>query len=247
MTSDNTGSAVFAQQTQQQASPDLGPKTVETDVAYADQLAAITNDQGVAKYTSVNDALNALKATQEHIKTLESENLGFRNNASSGATRDEILNALKPSQPNVDGQTSQPQMDAMAIKDTTMDVIRQYEAQKVAQSNQNSVNKELTERYGDKALDVYSNKALELGLQMQDMDSLAATAPAAVLAYFATSKGNVFKQSAPGSVNTEAFNTHQSQNQPAKFDNLMIGAKTEDLVSAWKQVKEQVNQTLNIN
>ena len=77
-------------------------KTGNDNPVYADQLADIKNAQGTPKYSSVSDALVALKSTQEHIKTLETENAEYRTNATSTTKIQEMIEGLKNNSINND-------------------------------------------------------------------------------------------------------------------------------------------------
>ena len=63
----------------------------------ADQLlGAIVNSEGKQKYGTIEDALKATAAAQEHIRRLEEENTSFRQKVEESTTLQAVLDAVKP-------------------------------------------------------------------------------------------------------------------------------------------------------
>lgn len=247
---DNSDKGVFTDVPNTE-SPDKGVKTGDSDTAFADQLADIKNAQGAPKYGNVSDALMALKTTQEHIKTLETENAEYRTNATSATQIQEMIEGLKNSSTNSDNeQTSQEPLDATMIKDTTLNTIKEYELQRTLKENRMSVGTSLSNKFGTtKAQEVYRDKARELGLTVADLDSLAAKSPHAVLAYFGSTTQGPSTQNVnnASSVNTSAFATQQQNTkQTTRFDNLMFGGKTSEITNAWREISAQVSKQYEI-
>lgn len=227
-------------------------KTGDDNPVFADQLADIKNAQGSPKYSTVSDALVALKSTQEHIKTLETENAEYRTNATSTTKIQEMIEGLKNNGIN-NGEYEQtshnPQLDTSTIRDTTLNTIKEYELQRKLEENKKSVGNKLSEKFGaTKAQEVYGNKARELGLSVGDLDSLAAKSPDAVLAYFSTTQqDNNLNINNTSSVNTSALlNQQKADNQITRFDNLMFGGKTSEITAAWREISAQVSKQYEI-
>jgi len=220
--------------------PDQGNKAIDVDVVFADQLAAIKNDQGAPKYSTVNDALHALKSAQSHIKTLEDENSDYKTKVTSDNNMQTILDALKSNKDELASQTSETQIGVQDLEGTTMEVIQKYEAQKEADRNQQEVTSMLVEKFGDKAKEMYIKKANDLGLSAKDLDTLSARSPNAVFEFFKEADKVAFNTNVESSVNTSALGS-ASTTSPQKFDGLMYGAKEGALKSAWQQSAEQVN------
>lgn len=225
--------------------PDQGNKAIDVDVVFADQLAAIKNDQGVPKYSTVNDALHALKSAQSHIKTLENENSDYKTKVTGESNMQTILDALKSNKDELASQTSEPQIGVQDIEGTTLEVIQKYEAQKAANRNQQEVSSMLVKRFGDKAKDMYVKKANDLGLSATDLDNLSARSPNAVLEFFKESSTPAFNKNVEGSVNTSALGLTPNT-APKQFDGIMYGAKEGALKSAWQEIAGQVNKQYNI-
>jgi hypothetical protein len=224
------------------ATPDQGVKTPEVNLneIFQDTLSQIKNDQGDPKYSDVFTALNALKHTQDHVKTLEEENARFREEGIRAASMDEVLQQMTANQ-DQNVQTTPTGLDAESVKDVTLDTLRQYEAQKVSASNQKSVVEALTKTYGQKAEEMYTKKAQELGLDTSTFDSLAASSPKAVLSYFDVKDKETYFNPTKGSVNTEALGKENPPKRAPK--NIMYGASTSDVLDAWRSAGQGLYDT----
>lgn len=206
---------------------------------YSQLLEEITNEQGEPKYSNVEDAIKALKNSQEHISTLEMENHQLREGMQKAKTVDDILGQLDSTRnQSDDNQTSFSMEDIASYIEQTLE---QREARLAAQGNLSSVKDRLVSTYGEKADEVYANKAQELGLSTDMLDHLAAISPQAVTAYFdnKSSSNTTTSKNLSGTVNTEAFQKHNESPQAPK--SIMYGASTEDMISAWKQTYDNLN------
>lgn len=218
--------------------PDLGVKTPQPqpdlNSVFKDQLSSITDENGEQKYNDVMTALSALKHTQEYVKTLETENAGFREEDTKAATMDEVLAQLKTTQDKQSGPTSSPELDVDKLRNVTLETLMEYEAQKVSIANQQKVIEALTGKFksGEKAEEAFIAKARDLGISVKTMNELSASSPKAVLEYFQMSSSESTSSFVEGSVNTDAL-ASQTSESPAK-KNIMYGASTEDIVSAWR-------------
>lgn len=207
----------------------------ESAAAFMERLAAIKNDEGIQKYSSVEDALDALSASQEHIKRLERENADFRGKEIKAHTTEEILSLLNSSKK--DEGDNQNQIDMEQIKGLIQQTVSERESAIRAKENQKLVSSALTAMYGEKAEEIYLSKARELGIDVGSMDSLASASPKAVLAYFNTKSGNV-GQNVNGTVNTETFVTPKEATNP----NIMFGASKTQVMDLWREIASSVNQ-----
>ena len=243
----NTKTEQPTQQTPDQTvTPDQGAKTPDMNEIFADKLAQITNDQGEQKYSNVFTALEALKATQDHVKTLEGENKQLREEHTKAATMDEILQQMTANKDQT-VETKTSGFDAESVKGVTRQTLQEIMAEQAAADNQKSVVEQLKKKFGsqEKAEEQYIAKAAELGLSTDVLDNLAASSPKAVLNYFDV-KGEVTpNKNVEGSVNTEAFKAHQEKTEAPK--NIMYGADSVDIVNAWKAAGQAVQNELENN
>lgn len=215
-----------AQDLVQNPQPDLNQ-------VFGDSLAQIKNEAGEQKYSDVTTALAALKYAQPHIKTLEDENATYRQEQVKAKTMDEVLAQLQTTNNNQTDMTSSPALDVEAQRNVTLETIQQYEQQKTALANQQTVEKALVEKFKDagKAAEAFTSKANDLGIDVKMLETLAASSPKAVLEYFELSQ-TVTKPIVEGSVNTDALQLNVSQ--PVEKKQIMFGATSQDLVNAWR-------------
>lgn len=207
---------------------------VDINKMFADQLASIKNDQGSPKYSSVEDALKALQNSQEHIKKLEVENQNMREKESESKAIDDILLALNSKKEGSDD--SQNRVDPEAIKKLVELTFSEKEKKMTAANNKKSVIESLAKKFGDKAEEKYLSRAQELGMSVEDMDSLAKQSPKAALAFFSGMETAVTKN-ITSSVNTTNF----MKSPPQKPKSVMFGASSEEMLSTWRQAAASVN------
>lgn len=195
------------------------------------------------KYQSVEDALKSVPHAQKHIQTLETELANVKEELSKRATTEELLQEVRS------GLTREapPQavdFDQNRLSQIVEQTLDNKEKLRVAKSNAGSVVSKFTEKYGEKAEEAYLTIAKESGLTVQQLNSLAASSPGAVLKL--AGLGN--QQSTPvatpqGTVNTQSVgNTQTNANLTSRVPK---GATTRDMVSAWKVAGEKIKQTAN--
>lgn len=136
------------------------------------------------KYKSLEELDKAYGHANEHIAQLEKELEQFREAQDAKTGNDEmlqkILDQLKPAkQPD---QTAEPQD---RVEDVVAKLLEQRERETVQKTNQQQVREALKAKFGDKAGEVYKEKAKELGV---DLDALTAQSAKAVLQLFGASK-----------------------------------------------------------
>jgi hypothetical protein len=195
------------------------------------------------KYQSVEDALKSVPHAQKHIQTLETELANVKEELSKRATTEELLQEVRS------GLTREapPQavdFDQNRLSQIVEQTLDNKEKLRVAKSNAGSVVSKFTEKYGEKAEEAYLTIAKESGLTVQQLNSLAASSPGAVLKL----AGLGTQQSTPvatpqGTVNTQSVgNTQTNANLTSRVPK---GATTRDMVSAWKVAGEKIKQTAN--
>jgi hypothetical protein len=163
------------------------------------------------KYRTVDDALASVPHAQQHIAKLEADNKALREQQLAIQAR---LDSLLTKAPSTDGVSYAAQQQSTAGSPVDVEALveqvlakRQLEAK--TQENSSKVAAELKQLYADKAESVYVAKAQELGLDVKDLNSMAAKSPQAVLALF---KQVSIQQSGgmQGSVNTLALGAGES-------------------------------------
>lgn len=146
----------------------------------ADQLlSAIVNSEGKQKYGSVEDALKATAAAQEHIRRLEEENTTFRQEVEKSTTLQSVLDAMKPR------EESEPAAPTSSIGEDDVaqlleGMLNKRETEATAKSNVSKVTSAFVEKHGVEAEAKYYESATALGFTNSEINELAARNPAAV-------------------------------------------------------------------
>lgn len=194
------------------------------------------------KYQSVEDALKSVPHAQKHIQTLESELAAAREELAKRRTTEELLDEIKSGiQPQVTPAGTEFDQDKlMQLVDQTLEV---KERQRQAKTNASQVAAKFTEKFGNQAETVYKSIAAENGLTEQQLNSLAASSPNAVLKLAGLAEVKSTPAAKPNSsVNTQALT--QKVDPSALSARVKQGATTKDLVNAWKIAGEKAKQNL---
>lgn len=234
---DQNSAATPPVQQQQQAAPD----------AYEDLLKGIKNDAGLPKYATLEDALNALKHSQEYIPQVktqlsqkEQELVDLRAQLAQQASLEDVVSRLtKPSQP--EPQDNHPKgsgLDESAVMQLVQQQLERNQQVQSAQANQQQVENALKSKFGDKAAEVVKQRAAELGLTPQALGELSSKSPQAVLALFNT-QGSQGPKPTTSSVNTSNFSQPQTAlERPTK--SLLTGASSKEQAAYMTKIREEV-------
>jgi len=174
------------------------PANPQLDV-FVEKLMTITDETGRPKYDSIEKALDALNASQAHIKRLEDEAKAraveeqkLRDQVAQAKTLEDVIKKLggqNVSEPEKQQEATPPnsglsEEQAAELVRKVLQGERQTEA---AVTNLRTVNDTLKSKFGDKAPQVVAEKAKELGTTPQQLKELSATNPNMVLALFGNS------------------------------------------------------------
>lgn len=161
---------------------------------FADKLKAIVNEKGEPKYKDTQSALDALKASQDHIKRLEDEAKLRQSEISNAVAEKARADALEEivqrfsnnSPPPSKVETPTKEVDETAIVKTLEALLERRDAKTVAQTNVQAVTSALVAKFGDeeKTKAAVAAKAAELGMTPQKLGALSSENPKAVLAWF---------------------------------------------------------------
>ena len=160
-----------------------------------DILSSIVNEEGKPKYGSVDDALVALKHSQEHIAKLEKEALERKAALEASSAQEEKLKTLEETLERlIDSQKptlpqDTPQDKGLSQEEVARLIEEQFTTnrqQAAREANQQAVNQALIEKYGDKTQVIVEEKARSLGKTVEDLGALAANDPKLVLELFST-------------------------------------------------------------
>lgn len=209
--------------------------TGQTVQDYHDELMNIKDANGKQKYSSVEEALKAIPHANDHISRIEAENAEYRQKlAEATAAEDLVAKIQQASTP----QTSEnPSVSMEAITTLVDQAIAAKDQQSKVQSNQGKVANQLTERFGDKAEEMYLAKGKELGLGPQTLNEIAGTSPEAVLAWF----GESVQKTNPTTIKSTVVSHGMRQPQGTNDKRSVMGTVSDvDLRSEWSRIKQQV-------
>lgn len=162
---------------------------------FADKLKVIVNDKGEPKYKDTQSALDALVASQEHIKRLEDEAKARQSEIANAVAEKARADALEEIVQRFSNNSQTPSKvetptkeayDETAIVKTLETLLANKEAQTNAQKNTQAVTNALVAKFGDveKTKAAVAAKAAELGMTSQELGALSSKTPKAVLAWF---------------------------------------------------------------
>lgn len=219
-------------------------------------LSSIKNERGEPKYKSVQDALNALKHSQEYIPSLKQtkEELEQKLNDAMAkiAKMDQLEQTVQQlTQRQEEQGNNQPQVfDEGKIAELVTRTLSKTQQEAVAKQNQLAVVNKLKEVYGDKAEEVFYGKASELGLTIAEFNALAAKTPKAVLNLVGVSESSQPVRQSSG-VNTVGFQPKPDSFIGRNKKSVMLGASRNDIVAerqaAANMVEELHSQGLSIS
>ena len=204
--------------------PEVTTTPVTSPDPYTDILKGITDD-GRQKYGTVSDALNSIPAKETHISNLEKELSEMRAKLEQSTSVDAVLNKLNEQQ-----TTDQSNgVDESTVLELVNQALSTNKAKESADSNITTVTTKMTEMFGDDAEKVFYDKAKELGVSAEFLNTMSAKSPKAVLSYFPETKQTVTRTTT--GVNTAAFNTTGTDTPKT---NIMGGASSSEIVALWK-------------
>lgn len=135
------------------------------------------------KYATPEAALESLPHAQHHIDNLEQEMSNMREDLAKRKSVEEVLQEINKTTTGseVEPQLTQDQLDALIDSR-----LQARTAQDIRDANTNEVKKTFVNNFGDneKANEAYNQKAKELGISIEELNTLSATSPKAVFSMF---------------------------------------------------------------
>jgi len=210
-----------------------------SDTSFTDLLGSIKNERGEPKYKDVQTALDALKHSQTFIPQLKTEKeqleielANMKKEVERLKTVEDTVTRLTSSQPQQTPQQSNG-LSADDVANLVSQTLSRKETEAVQKANLNTVVSQLQEVFGKDAETNFYSKAKELGMSIEEMNTLAAKSPQAVFKILGIEKkqgqGNPQSISTKSSLNTDGY---QPQNESFVSRNkkpVILGATTEEL------------------
>lgn len=221
---------------------------------FADKLKTIVGPDGKPKYANTQMALDALFASQAHIVTLEAEKAQeraeierLREVERNARSLEEIAERLKNTNtPDPRTVTPSSGVDENTVNTLVVKALEARDRQSLAQANFKRVNDTLTEKFKDKAPEVVSAKALELGMSPKELGELSSRNPQLVL--------SLFGSATPASPSPTTTSIHYPSSPPAIDEvkrpekSLISGtyATVKNQKELMAQIREQVYKKLDV-
>lgn len=224
---DQTNTSIFNQETATPV-PEITPAPKEDPSATL--LASILAEDGRQKYATVEDAIKSISHSQEHIRRLEQETAALNEEIARRKTAEEVLEEIKATKP-VEA-TPSPGIDYSQVESLVDQRLQATEQRKVASDNTSKVVSVMSEKFGDKAEEVFIKTAQDSGISVDQLNALAASSPMAVLKLVGVeAKAESSAPFSSGSVNTESLRSPASQTTSVKVP---PGAGKDVLMAAWR-------------
>lgn len=187
------------------------------------------------KYGSVEAALKALPHAQKHIATLEAEAQALREQLAKEKALAESMTALNGQRPSAPATPAVADVDIESVIDRKL---KQTAEKQLAEANVAEFKAAMAAKFGDKASEVWTAKAKEIGVSTDFLTQLVSKSAVAGKELFGLKETAKPTPPTSGStVNTGVLSNAQPATAPKP---VMGGVKTADLVSAWRTAAEQV-------
>lgn len=224
---------------QAQPAPQGGePKAAETVPAtdsYANQLASIVTEDGRQKYADVNTALNSIPHAQSHIAELTRKNAELEAEVQKRAGMEQVLERIDSKNQTNSETPSDNSLSEAHVMELLNSALTQREEQSTALANEIALTNGLVEKFGtkEKAMEMLANKAKELNVNVDFMQSLAQKSPKAVLSYFGEAAASAPSPVAPGNNTTTLQSQTQDVNKLEEAKAKLFGQR-DPLVESWR-------------
>lgn len=219
--------------------------------AFNDLLASIKNEKGEPKYRDVPTALDALNHSQSFIAQLKAERDALAAEKAQLALENEKLKTVEDTVFKLTSQqTQQPTTSTVISEEVVANLVQETlnkrEAAMVQQTNVSKVVNQMQAAFGENAEKAFYEKANEVGLSAQQINSLAAQSPQAVLRLFGLEGTQTNKQANTSttstSVNTSGFTPRQHSFIGKNDKGVLIGATSSDFLAELNASKGLANE-----
>lgn len=246
---------VFNKPADQQNEQEQVAPSGKVDV-FVDKLMSITREDGSPKYDNLEKALDALAQSQTFIPQLQQENAAYKQHIeelSKKLTEAESLESIVNRMKTVDQEEqvvtptqSNSNQDDATVEQKIEQLLSKREAEKNAVANLTKVNDIIKNKFGEKAHEVVSAKAAELGITTDEFKQLAARSPNLVLGHFGAVQSTPSPTSS--SVNIHGFKTQSERvAPPAKSLISGAGANDRDRAEYMRKIRAEVYSDLGVS
>lgn len=228
------------------------PQTASSSDPIADLLGSIKNEKGEPKYRDVTTALDALKHSQEFIPQIKQENDTLKNELAQLREQVSKLSQIEQTVQKLTStsQEQQPQaapaFDEKTVAELVTKTLTAQQQKAIQQANTQTVVNAMKESFGQEAEKMFYTKAAELGMQPEDINSLAAKTPQAVLKLFGLTDNKSTQSKLPtpttGGINTAGYVQKPDTFVKKNDKGVLLGATTNDVVEELRAASQLVNE-----
>ena len=134
------------------------------------------------KYRTVEDLANGYQNADGHINKLEGEGVQLRSELDKRLNAEDMVDTIKREREELQAarqapENTTPSLDEDSLSKLISSTLDQRDTQKTAAVNQQIADTKMKELYGDKAGEVFQNKARELGISVEFLGEVAAKSP----------------------------------------------------------------------
>ena len=188
------------------------------------------------KYANVEAALASIVPAQAHIANIEGENATYKTKLESNDKLDSILTKLNQST-DTQVPTSTQALNVGDIVNAVKDDLRQEATATTKASNRASVERKMTEKFGEAAPTKTVEIAKQLGMSIQDLTTLCEASPNAALQLMGVDSNPASQER----LQTDQLDGTPRVGDPQAPKTVMFGAKSGDILSAWRASAPQSN------
>lgn len=211
-----------------------GAETGVNEGGYADLLSTIRTPDGRQKYADIPTALNSIPHAQSKIDELSGKVAELQAELQKRQGMEDMLERIQSSTNVPETPSANSGLDEQAVTSILQQQLAQMEQAKAREANAMAVRNALETKYGDKAEEVFNQKAQELGVDTSYFTELAFTAPQLILSHFEGAKSADPQPLGGQGVNTSTIKPSAPERKP-----VMRGASIKDVVEQFKAHKPQ--------
>lgn len=228
---------------------------VQNTDPYADLLGSVKNERGEQKYKTVEEALNALKHSQDFISTLQGEKRELENKFTglSGEVEklkglESVVQELISGKPKETEKPSVPNgLDVESVQELVRKTLAIEESAKTQKANQSAVAKRMVELFGsEKAEAEFYSRVESLGLGRAEVNELAGKSPTAVFKLLGVdtvdSKPSMFSSKPGSTINTEGLTPQPQTFLKRNEKGVLTGATSGELLEEFRASKSLVDE-----
>lgn len=221
---------------------------------FADKLKEILNENGEPKYKDIATALDALKASQQHIRSIEQENKTYQEKLEEASAElerrksvEEFADLLtKNTDPQPTSETpAQPEgLSADQIQQIIEGKLQEKEAAAQAAKNLSMVQEAVKQAHGEKAAEFLKNRAVELGMTVDELKDQSARNPRVALTLLDVKAVS----SSPSSSTTTVPRNQQPENERPVWERGAArgGLTNSELVERFRESSKFTHKRLGI-